>query len=480
MSFYNKLNGAIAHNNSLLILALEPNHEMMPNEYKKGQNLIENLRKWLENTIKETRDLVCAYKPTLGFYYALGAEGITLLEYILSLIPANIPIILDAKHSDLNSNTTFAKTIFKKWQIDAVTLNPYSGQDQIAPYLLYSDKAVFILCHTSNPAAINIQEYPTPENPFYLHLIAEAKTWGSLEQLGLEIGSTAPEVFQKVREIAPERLILARSIWSESNNIDAIIKAGLDKYGEGLLVPIPLDYLQKQNIKEEIESLKNRVNKIRNSVKSDNSSCEIWQSNLKASPQHPHQELILQLYDIGCLLFGEYLQASGATFSYYIDLRKIISNPHVFHQVLKAYANILEQLKFDRIAGIPYGSLPTATGLSLILNKPMIYPRKEVKAHGTRKLIEGNFQEGEKVVVVDDILITGKSVIEGVEKLKISGLQVEDIVVFIDHEGGVKERVKTKGYNAYSVLTITEITNSLYNAGKINQEQYSTLIENNN
>ncbi len=480
MSFYNKLNEAIAHNNSLLILALEPNPEMMPKQYQNGENLIENLRKWLENTIKETSDLVCAYKPTLGFYYALGAEGITLLEYILSLIPADIPIILDAKHGDLNSSTTFAKTIFKKWEIDGVTLTPYSGQDNIAPYLLYSDKAVFILCHTSNPAAINLQEYPTKENPFYLHLIEEAKTWGSAEQLGLEIGSTAPEVFQKVREIAPERLILARSIWSKTNNIDAIIKAGLDKYGEGLLVPIPLDYLQKENIKEEIKSLKNRVNKIRNSVISENLSCEIWQSNIKTSPQHPHQDLILQLYDIGCLLFGEYLQASGATFSYYIDLRKIISNPQVFHQVLKAYANILETLKFDRIAGIPYGSLPTATGLSLILNKPMIYPRKEVKAHGTRRLIEGNFQEGEKVVVVDDILITGKSVIEGVEKLKISGLQVEDIVVFLDHEGGVKERVKTKGYNTYSVLTITEITNSLYNAGKINKEQYLALIENDN
>jgi uridine monophosphate synthetase len=452
---------------------------MMPKQYNNGGNLIENLKQWLEKTIKKTSDLVCAYKPTLGFYYALGTEGMELLEYILDRIPDHIPIILDAKHGDLNSSTFFAKTIFEKWQIDAVTLTPYSGQDNIAPFFLYSDKAVFILCHTSNPAAVNLQEYPTKENPFYLHLIEEAKTWGSSEQLGLEIGSTSPEIFQKVREIAPERLILARSIWSETNNnIDAIIKAGLNEYGDGLLVPIPLDFLQKENFREAVNTLKNRVNNLRNTLIVDNSSCEIWQSNIKPSPQHPHQELILQLYDLGCLLFGEYVQASGATFSYYIDLRKIISNPQVFHQVLAAYANILKELKFDRIAGIPYGSLPTATGLSLMLNKPMIYPRKEVKAHGTRRLIEGVFQKAEKVVIVDDILITGKSVLEGIEKLETSGLEVEDIVVFIDHEGGVKDRVKTKGYNPHSILTISEITNTLYNTGKINQKQYLALINN--
>ena len=89
-------------------------------------------------------------------------------------------------------------------------------------------------------------------------------------------------------------------------------------------------------------------------------------------------------------------------------------------------------MEFDRIAGIPYGSLPTATGLALRLERPMIFPRKEVKAYGTGRLIEGYFQSGEKIVVVDDIMISGNSAMEGAEKLKSVGLQVEDIVVFID------------------------------------------------
>jgi uridine monophosphate synthetase len=117
-----------------------------------------------------TKELVCAYKPTLGFYQALGAPGLELLEQTLAAIPAHIPIILDAKHGDLNSSTRLARTVFEQWRVDAITLSPYAGQDQIAPFLLYPGKAVFVLCCTSNPAAIAVQGYPTPESPLYLGL----------------------------------------------------------------------------------------------------------------------------------------------------------------------------------------------------------------------------------------------------------------------------------------------------------------------
>ena len=187
----------------------------------------------------------------------------------------------------------------------------------------------------------------------------------------------------------------------------------------------------------------------------------------------------MELFDIGCLLFGDYVQASGAVFNYYIDLRQIISDPNLFHRVLHAYAGQLEGLMFDRIAGIPYGSLPTATGLSLQLHKPLIYPRKEVKAHGARRLIEGDFKEGDHVVVVDDILITGGSVLEGIAKLESSGLVVRDVVVFIDHGGDhdrhAKERLSEAGYRCHAVLSIDQITNVLHRAGRLNDAQAATL-----
>ncbi|MCP2727009.1 bifunctional orotidine-5'-phosphate decarboxylase/orotate phosphoribosyltransferase [Limnofasciculus baicalensis] len=479
MNFWDKLNSAIAENQSLLVVGLDPNPEMMPSRYQTQRNnstIIDNLWDWLNFIIEETSDLVCAYKPTFGFYQALGIPGIELLEKTLKAIPSHIPIILDAKHGDINTSSIFAQRVFAEWQVDAITVSPYSGQDHIAPFLIYPGKAVFVLCCTSNPAAVALQHYPNSESPLYLQVVKEAKTWGTPEELGLEVGTTSPDILAKIRAIAPERVILVRSIWAEGgSNLSEILAAGLNKNGDGLLIPVPQDMLASEQPAVAIKSLIEEINLGRNKVILEASTCEIWMPDVCLLSKHPQEDLILQLYDLGSIMFGEFVQASGAIFPYYIDLRNVISNPQLFHQMLSAYADILENLKFERIAGIPYGSLPTATGLSLRLNHPMIYPRKEVKAHGTRRVVEGNFETGETVVVVDDILITGKSVMAGAEKLKSVGLQVNDIVVFIDHEQGVKDRLIEKSYRAHAVLTISEITNTLYQAGRINEEQFQSL-----
>ncbi|MEW6496950.1 MAG: bifunctional orotidine-5'-phosphate decarboxylase/orotate phosphoribosyltransferase [Cyanobacteriota bacterium] len=480
MNFFEKLNAAIAQNQSLLVVGLDPNPEMMPTRYGKPESkdgIIEDLWDWLQFIIAETADLVCAYKPTFGFYKALGVPGLELLHKTLTAIPAHIPIILDAKHGDLNTSTIFAQTVFAEWQVDAITVSPYSGQDHVAPFLIYPGKAVFVLCATSNQGAVALQQYPTPESPLYLQVVKEARNWGTPEQLVLEVGTTDADILTRIRAIAPERIILVRSIWAEGSTLTQILAAGLDANGEGLLIPVPQDMLASEQPAVNIQPLRESINQVRQKRVGESLTCDLWMPDVCFLEQHPYQDLILQLYDIECILFGEFVQASGATFSYYIDLRKIISEPQLFHQVLNAYADILKDLSFDRIAGIPYGSLPTATGLSLHLHHPMIYPRKEVKAHGTRRLIEGHFEPGETVVVVDDILISGKSAIEGAQKLESAGLKVEDIVVFIDHEQGVKDKLRANGYRAHSVLTISEITETLYQAGRINEEQFQSLIQ---
>jgi len=476
MNFFDKLNRNILQNQSLLFVGLDPNPEMMPTRYE-SEDIIAGLGEWLEFIISQTSDFVCAYKPTLGFYEALGIPGLQLLQKTLTAIPSHIPVILDAKHSDLNTSNIFARTVFTEWQVDAITLSPYTGQDHVVPFLVYPDKAVFILCCTSNPGAEALQQYPTKESPLYLQIVKESKNWGTPEQLGLEVGTTNSEVLATIRGIAPERIIMARSIWAEGANLRQILEAGLNTNGDGLLIPVPQDMLGNLQLSQEIQSLHAEINQIKTEIIHENSTCSVWFSDVCLLNQHPQQNLILQLYDIGCIMFGNFIQASGAVFPYYIDLRKIISNPQVFNQVLTAYEEILKNLNFDRLAGIPYGSLPTATGLALRLNCPMIFPRKEVKAHGTRRVIEGNFHPGEIVVVVDDILISGKSVMEGAEKLESAGLNVNDIVVFIDHEQGVKDRLQQNGYRGHAVLTISEITNTLYQAGRINDEQFLAFNE---
>lgn len=464
MSFAEKLETTIAVNQSLLVVALAPNPEIDRPRIPWHDRLSE--------IVEQTSDRVAAYRLALGYYLALGVRGIELLEHLLAAIPATVPIILDAKHGDLNTSTVLAQTFFEQWQVDAVTLNPYPGQDAIAPFLVYPDKAVFIVCRTSNPTAAAIQDYPDGNvNPLYLQIVRQAKSWGTPTQVGLEVGTTRASVLGKIRAIAPERLLLARSIWGAAD-LAPILAAGLDKNGAGLLVPVPLESMNQESICAEIDSLNQQITPVRESVeKAGTTSCELWMPNVCWLQPHPHQDLILQLFDLECILFGDYIQASGARSSYYIDLRKIISNPQVFEGVIHAYAEILQTLHFDRLAGIPYGALPTATGLAMHLQRPMIFPRKEVKAHGTRRLVEGHFESGETAVVVDDVLISGNSATEGAEKLRSVGLQVNDIVVFIDHEqAGAKERLGDRGFNLHAVLTLSEIATTLYEAGRIDRE----------
>jgi uridine monophosphate synthetase len=474
MTFAEKLDAAIQRQNSILCLGLDPNPEMMPTDRRDHSSAqIAALQSWLESVIAQTQDWVCAYKPTLGFYLALGAEGLELLVQILSAIPPQLPVILDAKFSDLNTATALARTAFKDWQVDAVTVNPYVGQEGVTPFLLYPDRAVFVLAHTSNPSAQAIQSHTAVNLPLYMEVVHAAKNWGSAEQVCLEVGTADRRVLSQIRAIAPERTILARSIWTDPN-LRSILSAGLNRSGTGLLLPIPQDWLSEPSLGSQVQALRNTVNGLRAEVSEGTASCEVRFPTPEVALT-PNQDLILQLYDLGCLMFGEYVQASGATFPYYIDLRLIISSPQLFHQVLEAYARLLKPLAFDRIVGIPYGSLPTATGLALKLNRPMIYPRKEVKAHGTRRLIEGDYTAGETAVVVDDVLITGKSVLEGIEKLEISGLKVIDIAVLIDHGAGVRHKISMQGYQTHAVLTLSEIGQTLYQAKRISEAQFKAV-----
>ena len=341
-----------------------------------------------------------------------------------------------------------------------------------------------ITCRSSNPAAKRIQYHPNDSDPLFLQIVRESQLWGTPEQLMLEVGTSDPAVLAQVREAAPERVLMLRSIWSEEKRLNGLLKAGLNQAADGLLLPLPQNLLVEDDLSEQAAALKDLINQRRQRWLEDQpreavSSCDVWLADRDNSDRDPMDELIVDLFDIGCLLFGEYVQASGAVFNYYIDLRQIISDPNLFHRVLHGYSGLLNQLAFDRIAGIPYGSLPTATGLSLALHKPLIYPRKEVKAHGARRLIEGDFNEGDQVVVVDDILITGGSVLEGIAKLENSGLVVKDVVVFVDHGGErdrrARQRLESKGYRVHAVLDIPRITSTLLKAGRLSQEQAAVL-----
>jgi uridine monophosphate synthetase len=178
-----------------------------------------------------------------------------------------------------------------------------------------------------------------------------------------------------------------------------------------------------------------------------------------------------QLLSAGCIKFGSFTLKSGLQSPIYIDLRQIISHPNLLADIAQAYLPILSTLQFSRIAGLPYAAIPIATAISLTSNYPMIYPRKEVKAYGTKAEIEGEYHAGETVVVVDDLATTGGSKFEAIEKLTGAGLVVKDVVVLIDRQSGAKESLAQAGYSMHAVLTISQLLEYWEQNGKVEKDK---------
>lgn len=184
-----------------------------------------------------------------------------------------------------------------------------------------------------------------------------------------------------------------------------------------------------------------------------------------------NEELILALYEIEGIKFGEYLLKSGITSPIYVDLRMCVSYPNVLRGVSEALWNLIKNLSYDRICGVPYTALPIATAISLYHDKPMVMRRKEVKDYGTRKAIEGAFNKGETCLVIEDMVTSGSSVFETIEPLEHEGLIVSDVAVLLDREQGGRAHIEEKGYALHSVMTISEILGVLAAHGKLPHEK---------
>jgi len=178
-----------------------------------------------------------------------------------------------------------------------------------------------------------------------------------------------------------------------------------------------------------------------------------------------------ELLSAGCIKFGEFTLKSGLKSPIYIDLRRIVTYPKLLEKIGAAYLPLLKDLKFDRIAGLPYAAIPIATAISLAGNYPMLYPRKEVKTYGTKAEIEGDYHSGEMIVVIDDLATTGGSKFEAIEKLTGASLVVKDVVVLVDRQSGAKESLAQAGYSMHAVLTIGQLLDYWEENGKVEKDK---------
>jgi uridine monophosphate synthetase len=190
--------------------------------------------------------------------------------------------------------------------------------------------------------------------------------------------------------------------------------------------------------------------------------------------------LVLELFAKQMIKFGEFTLKSGKPSYIYADIRSVISQPKLFRWVCELLASKLTMLKFDFICGVPYSALTFASAISYANQMPQLLTRKEAKTYGTKKMVEGSFTPGQTVVILEDVVTTGSSVLSTIALLQEQGLVVKDVVCLIERNQGGREQLLAQGYSLTSVLDLYQIIDILFNSNKITaamKEQALALIE---
>jgi orotate phosphoribosyltransferase len=187
------------------------------------------------------------------------------------------------------------------------------------------------------------------------------------------------------------------------------------------------------------------------------------------------QQLSDALFDSGCIQFGDFTLKAGLASPIYVDLRLLVSHPPLLREVARALARAAHELEFDRIAAIPFAGLPIGVAMALEMERPLIYPRP-VKAHGTRRAIEGTFEPGETALVVDDLISRGGSKLEAIAPLEAAGLCVRDVLVLIDREQGGAEELAEQGYRLHAIFCLPEILDALRASDRITPAQHAEVM----
>ena len=231
-TFAERLAQAQKSSGGLLCVGLDPDPAKFPDE-------IRDLHAFDRRIIDATFDLAAAYKPQIAFYSALGAE-VELersIRYMRERAPAAL-VILDAKRGDIgNTAEAYAREAFDRYGADAVTVNPYMGEDSVRPFLRRPDRGALLLCRTSNPGAKDFQDLLVEGRPLYARVAQlAAQRWNQHGNLMFVVGATYPREMAQLREAHPEVPFLVPGVGAQGGDLKALLAAGLDRRAAGLLI----------------------------------------------------------------------------------------------------------------------------------------------------------------------------------------------------------------------------------------------------
>ena len=508
MEFFSRLESFVRAQGSCLCIGLDPRLDSAePDPFR--AILAANRR-----IIDATAAYTAVYKPNVAFYEAFGAAGFDALEATLERIPDDIPVLLDAKRCDIGATAeAYALSLFGRLAADAVTLSPYMGRDAVDPFLAYADRGVFLLCRTSNPGAGFLQDLAVrrgddaagaaadPESEaLYLRVARECAAWS--DSVGLVVAGNDLVALRAVRSVAERAWFLAPGIGAQGGKADEAFAAGARPDGMGILVvaarsvaEAPDPAAAARSLRDSIEEARLRGEETRARAPAPRRPSEkpalgaaapdlaaaapgiaaaapdlaAAASGLAQPAGNLKERFVRALIDTGCFRLGDFLLKSGMRSPFYIDLRRLISDPAALALAGEAYAVLASGLDYDRIAGIPAAALPLATAASLRIAAPLVWPRMPAKEHGTGNKVEGAFEPGERLLLLDDLITTGQSKLEAAAILRGEGLIVEELAVLIERGKAGRKDMAEAGIRLHAFLHVRELFAACQGLGLIDE-----------
>jgi orotidine-5'-phosphate decarboxylase len=236
---------------TVLCLGLDPDPATLPAGFSRD---VAGVEAFALLVLEAGLPFAAAVKPNLAFYEAFGSAGLAALERIRARVPGEVPVVLDVKRADIGSTAARqAVALFDALGADAITVNPYLGEEAITPLLERSGRFAYVLCRTSNPGAAEFQSLTVaadpildaPAEPLWARVARRAQGWGAAATIGLVVGATAPEELADARRIAPGLPFLVPGVGAQGGDVATVLRHGRadrppagERAGGGLLVNV--------------------------------------------------------------------------------------------------------------------------------------------------------------------------------------------------------------------------------------------------
>jgi orotidine-5'-phosphate decarboxylase len=264
-NFIERFQQTLRERQSLLCVGLDPDLQKLPANLPRSA---EGLVTFCKEIIAATHDFAAAFKVNFAFFEALGKPGWAALEAVAAALPDGVIKIADAKRGDIGHTAQmYAEAIFRQLPFDAMTANPYLGEDAAQPFLDDAAKGVFFLCRTSNPGSSDIQKFPDRTRPLYLHVAAQVREWNKNGNAGLVVGATHPRELQQARKASPDLPFLIPGIGAQGGDLETAVRVGATISGDLAIINASRTILYADAGKDFSKSAAAAAEKMRNDMR---------------------------------------------------------------------------------------------------------------------------------------------------------------------------------------------------------------------